>query len=211
MVNKMGYPNFYVEESMINTNNVIAVSQDTLNSFTYVISKKIADFLKLPDIQTIQNVDWSNIKSILSLISSTLVATFLTVVFLWFLYSYGLYKIAKKRGDNLAFLAFIPYVSLYTIGKIAGPMKIYKIEISKPEYILPLIILSMYLPLTGSISVILFIITYNSFLSKIYKRTCYNLYYFLTIVSIIFPFLQPIILFAIRNKISDVDDEPFVV
>lgn len=205
------YPSLYVEQSMVETNNVIAASQDTLSSFSYVISKKIADFLNLPDVQTLQNVDWTNLNSIFSLISSKLIATIFTVAFLWLLYSFGIYKMAKKRDDNLAFLAFIPYFSFYTIGKIVGPIKIYSIEITKPEYLLPAIILSMYLPFTGTISVILFVIIYNTFLAKIYKRTCYNLYYFLTIVSILFPFLQPIILFAIRNKLEDISDKPYVV
>lgn len=194
-------PNIYLQESMINSNNVIAVSQDTLNSFSYVISKKIADFLKLPDVQTIQNVDWKNINSILSLVSSTLVATILTVLFLWILYSYSLYKIAKKRKDDLAFLAFVPYGFLYTLGKIVGPIKIFRIEISKPEYLLPAIVLSMYLPYTSTISVILFILVYGSYLSNIYKNTCNNLYWFITITSMLFPFLQPFILFAIKNKV----------
>ena len=201
------FSNLYVEESMANTNNVIAISQDTLNSFSYIINKKIADFLKLPDIQTIQSVDWKNLSSVLSLISSTLVATLITVFFLWILYAYGLYKMAQKRGDKLAFLAFIPYVSLYTLGKIVGPIKILFIEIQKPEYVLPLLLISMYLPLASTISFILFILVYGSYISRIYKSTCCNLYYFLTIISIILPFLQPIILFAIRNKISNCYDE----
>ena len=48
-----------------------------------------------------------------------------------------LYKLAKKRGAENAWLAWIPYGCEYLLGKIGGPMVLFgKWNIAKPELIL---------------------------------------------------------------------------
>lgn len=196
-------PNPYIEQSLTQSNDAIAMNQNNLNSISDYINKQISNFLQLPNGQTIQNVDWSNPRSILSLISSTLIAFTLTVIFLWLIRSIGIYVMAKRKGDKLAFLAFIPYCDLFTMGKIVGKIKILGIEIPKPEYVLPLLILSMYLPYAATISVMLYVYVYSTFLYTIYQEYCPNFAVIFVILSILLPFLIPLFLFFIRNNVHD--------
>ncbi len=192
--------NSYLEQGMQDTNSVIAISQDDLNSFSSYINKKIADFLNLPDGQTLENVDWSSFSSIISLISGMLITVSLTVFFLWLIRAIALYTMAKKNKDDLAFLSFIPYSCLYTMGKLVGKTKLFWIDISKPELVLPILVFSMYLPFAAPISLFLFVLIYNSFLYRIYQNQCKNFAALFTFIGFLLPFLQPFILFFIRNS-----------
>lgn len=196
-------PNPYIEEGLVKTNNAIAMDQNNLNSVSDFLNKKIAEFLKLPDGQTLENLDWSNIGNIISIISGIFITVSLTVFVLWLIRAIGLYIMSKNRGDKLAFFGFIPYACLYTMGKIVGRTKIFGIEISHPEYILPLIVISMQLPFAAPIGLFLFVLVYNTLLYRIYQEQCRNFAVILTVFSFFLPFIQPFIIFLIRNKKSD--------
>ncbi|MCX8075040.1 MAG: hypothetical protein N2749_05590 [Clostridia bacterium] len=196
-------PNPYIENSLVKTNQPIAMDQSNLNGVSDFINAKIAEFLKLPDGQSIQSVDWSNIRSILSIISTTLITVSLTVLFLWLIRAIGLYVMSKKRGNDLAFLAFIPYGCMYTMGKIIGKTKIFGIEVNKPEFVLPLLILSMSFPFAAPIAAFVFVIAYNSILYRIYQEQCPNFAMILAVIGFFLPFLQPFFIFFIRNNKGD--------
>ena len=41
---------------------------------------------------------------------------------------YGLYKIAKRAGEKLAWMAYVPFLNTYLAGKIAGETNIFGIK-----------------------------------------------------------------------------------
>lgn len=130
-----------------------------------------------------------------------IIITILTsVIVLWLLKAIGLYTMAKKKGDKYAFLSFIPYGCLFIKGRIIGNTKLFGIEISKPELILPLLILTMHLPFAKSFSMILLILFYYAILYKIYQKQVPNFSVVLLVLSIFIPITQPFILFIIRNS-----------
>lgn len=178
------------------------MDQNNLNDISNFINQKISEFLRLPDTNSLQNVDWTNINSILSLLSNTLVTAALTIIILWLIRSIGIYTMARKRNDELAFLAFVPYFCFYTMGKIIKETNLYGIKINRAEFILPALIISMSFPFAAPISITLFVLVYNAILYRIYQEQCPNFSIILVILSVILPFVVPFILFFIRNGSS---------
>lgn len=156
-------------------------------------------FLEKIDLSEISNINFSEITSTLIYIALALITS---AFLLWLLKAIGLYTMARKNGDEYAFLAFIPYGCLYTKGKIIGKTKLFGIEISHPEWILPLLLVAKMLPFGKMISMFLFTIFYYGILYRIYQKQTPNFAIILLILSIIIPFTQPFILFFIRNADS---------
>lgn len=63
----------YIEQGLLKTNNVIAIKQDSLDLISDFLNNKLAEFLNLPTNTTIQNVDFSSVSSVFSLITSTVI------------------------------------------------------------------------------------------------------------------------------------------
>ena len=164
------------------------------------IVSKVAELLKAPRAEQIQQIDWSSIAAILSTISIILILSVIFLVSLYLIKSIGLYTMAKKQGKEFAWLAFVPFGCLFTYGLITGRTKIYGIEIDHPEYLLPALLISSCLPFVGCIGTIIFILAYFAMLYRVYQTRTPNFAVVLLILSIVIPLLSPIVLFAIRNK-----------
>lgn len=153
----------------------------------------ILDKLNLSELS---KIDFSNIATSILYV---LIALLTSVIVLWLLKAIGLYTMAKRNGDKYAFLSFIPYGCLFVKGRIIGDTKIFGIEISKPEFILPLLVLTMHLPFAKTLSMLLFTIFYYGILYRLYQKQVPNFAIVLLILSIFIPFIQPFIIFFIRN------------
>ena len=171
-----------------------------LNEMISTIISKVSELLNAPTAEEIKNIDWSNIATILGTISIILIITVMFLISLYLLKSIGLYTMAKKESKNFAWIAFIPFGCLFSYGLITGKTKIFGIEIDHPEFLLPTLILSSYLPYVGPIGTILFILAYFGMLDRVYQTRTPNFASVLLILSIVVPILPPIVLFAIRNK-----------
>lgn len=153
----------------------------------------ILDKLNLSELS---KIDFSNIATNILYI---IIAILTSVIILWLLKAIGLYTMAKRNGDKYAFLSFIPYGCLFVKGRIIGNTKLFGIEISKPELILPLLVLTTFLPFAKTISMLLLIIFYYGILYRLYQKQVPNFAIVLLILSIVIPFTQPFIIFFIRN------------
>ena len=171
-----------------------------LNEFISMIIDKVKTLLNTPTAEQIQNIDWSDIGAILGTISMVLIFADVFLIALYLIKSVGLYTMAKKEGKEFAWLAFVPFGCLFTYGLITGKTKIFGIEVERPEFLLPALMISSYLPYVGPIGSILFIFAYFALLYKVYQTRTPNFAIVLLILSILIPILSPIVLFAIRNK-----------
>lgn len=128
---------------------------------------------------------------------------------LYIFMSYSLYTMAKIRKLDYAWLAFIPVLQLYTIGKLIRVINIGGYVVPFPaEYILVGFSVVMYLigNSLGSFGTILSLL--------VYAIAYYNLYLVYrpsvairnTILGIFLPFLVPFFIFSIRNENADLTD-----
>lgn len=171
-----------------------------LNELVSTIISKASEILNAPTAEQISKIDWSSIAAILGTISIILILTVIFLISLYLLKSIGLYTMAKKEGNDYAWLAFVPFGCLFAYGFITGKTKIYGIEINKPEFLLPALLVSSCLPYVGCIGTVLFILSYFAMLYRVYQTRTPNFATVLLILSIIVPIVSPIVLFAIRNK-----------
>lgn len=155
---------------------------------------------KFNELVNILNLKDINLANITGTIITTIIIVLTSVIVLWLLRAVGLYTIAKNKGDKYAFLAFVPYACLFVEGNIVGKTKIFGIEIEHPEILLPVLLISMWLPYTMVITSILFILFYFGILYRIYQEQTPNFAIILLILSIILPILQPFFIFFIRNS-----------
>lgn len=137
-------------------------------------------------------------------------------IVLYFLYSFGIYKMGQKAGIKHSWLAFIPPLNLYIMGKIIGPnrLKVFDYEVKNPELVMSLTPFAMWLGaaiFSGKLSVIstlitiagiIFLLICNYEFLKIYKGEEAKT---LFIVSIFIPFVWPFIIFKLRN-VDPIDD-----
>ena len=171
-----------------------------LNELVSSIITKVSELLNAPNAEQIGKIDWSSITEILGTISIILILSIIFMLTLYLLKSIGLYTMAKREGKEFAWLAFIPFGCLFTYGLITGKTKIFGIEIERPEFLLPALLVTSCLPYVGCIGTVLFILGYFAMLYRVYQTRTPNFATVLLILSIIIPILSPIIIFAIRNK-----------
>ena len=157
------------------------------------------EYLNLPTKESIKNIDWSSLQSIVTTIGIWLILITFSAFGIWLIRSIGIYTMEKKKNDKLAFLAFIPYGCLFIMGRIVGKIRLFGIEIEYPEYILPLLLFTMTLPFTSSLSTILFVLFYYGILYKLYKLKWKGFATVATVISIFVPIIQPFFLFFIKN------------
>lgn len=182
------------------TSNMTSESSFDLNSMLYTLLTKLSNMLNLPSIETLKNIDWSDIKGALTTIGITLIVILFSCIVMYILKSIGLYKMLKKENAAFAWLSFVPYGSFYAVGKVLGKTKIYGIDISHAEYVLPLILLSISLPFTCGIPALLFILAFFGLLYRLYQKKTPSFAVVLTILSVLFVPLIPLFIFAIRDK-----------
>ena len=159
----------------------------------------LQDYLNLPTKEAIKQIDWSNVKMVLTTVGIWVILMTFSAFMLWLIRAIGLYKMAKKNNDKFAFLAFIPYGSMFVMGRIIGKTKLYGIDIDYPEYVLPALLFTMALPFTSSLSTILFTFFYYGILYKLYKLKWKGFAAIATILSIFVPVIQPFFVFFNHN------------
>lgn len=172
---------------------------ETLSDLVKKAYLALQESLNLPSLESLKNIDWTDITSIITTIGITLIFIAFSALALWLIKSIGIYKMAKNKNDKFAFLAFIPYGSSYVMGRIVGKTKLFGIEIAYPELILPLLIITMLIPGSAALSTILFVFFYYGILYKLYKLKWKGFAAVATIISLFVPVFQPIFLFIIRN------------
>ena len=171
-----------------------------LNELISSIMNKASEILNMPTTEQIQKIDWSNIATILGTISLLLILAIIFLITLYILKSIGLYVMAKKEGKDFAWLSFVPFGCLFSFGFITGKTKIFGIEVDHPEFLLPVLFASSYMPYVGPIASVFFIFVYFAMLYRVYQTRIPNFATVLLILSIIVPLVSPLILFVIRNS-----------
>ena len=147
-----------------------------------------------------------------SLVTTTSIFAALSVLFtvifsvaLYVLFSYSLYVIVKKRDMPNPWLAWIPIVNLFCVGKITGDIKIFSLSLTNTEIILPLafalFIGLKYIPLVGFILSAIGLLVLVMAFHKLYEKFDPENAFLLTIITAILPVLAaPVILFIYRNR-----------
>lgn len=172
----------------------------SLNGIMSTLMTKGSEFLNLPTIKQLKNIDFSDIKGALTVIGTTLIIILFSCLVMYIFKAIGLYKIMKKEDMKYAWTAFIPYASLYALGKSVGKTKLYGIEIDYPEYVLPIILISNMFPFMCGLSTIIFVLAFFGLLYRLYQKKSPNFAVVLILLSILLPILIPFFIFAIRNK-----------
>jgi len=144
--------------------------------------------------------------AVLAFIGSFFIFFFILALASYFLAAIGLYSMAQKRGIENAWIAWIPVVQLYIIGRLIGTLHIGSYEVPQPELVLPGIAVAgsvlSNIPLIGGLIGIASLVVNLFALHKlytIYRPDQATLY---LVVSILLPFMGPVFLFIMRN------DEP---
>lgn len=193
----------YVENAangISNSLNSSANGEMSLKSTTDSILSKIGEMANFPTMEQLSTIDWSSIRSILSVLGTAILLILLSTFVLYILKGIGLYTINKRHGNKLAWLSFIPYGCFYTFGKAVGKTRLYGIEIENPEFLLPGIVLAGILPYTKGLCMILFVFAFYGLLYRLYQNKVPSFAIVLLILSILLPILPPIFIFAIRKK-----------
>lgn len=116
-------------------------------------------------------------------------------------FAMGLMTLAKRRGIENAFLAFIPVANLYIMGLLIKELKIFSFDVPSPELVLPgASLAAMFLggiPLIGWLLSLAYLVL---IFGAIY--TLFNIYVpqSATLYTILSPFVGPFLVFMIRNN-----------
>ena len=122
---------------------------------------------------------------------------------LWILKSIGLSQMAKNRGIENEWLAWLPVADLYIMGKIVEEMNLIGIQINNLGLWFPVISLLggllSSIPILGIILFIGILIFQIAFIYKLFslytdQATIY------TVLCVFFAFLWPIFIFSLRNN-----------
>src|SRR5665647_3280781 len=114
--------------------------------------------------------------------SVTFLAIFLGIIFVialvivlpfYIIGSIGLMKIAQNKGIDDAWLAWIPFVNLYILGKIVDNFDLGSANINKLELVLPLVAIASgsitFIPIIGNILELAIYVLYIFTFIKLYK------------------------------------------
>ena len=171
----------------------------TLSDLVKKAYTALQDSLSLPSLESLKNIDWTDIGSAIATIGAVIIVIAFSALVLWIIRAIGLYKMASDKKDKYAFLAFVPYGGTFVMGRIIGKTKLFGIEITYPELLLPILLVTMLIPGGASLSSILFVFFYYGILYKLYKLKWKGFAVVATIISLFVPVFQPIFIFFIRN------------
>lgn len=133
----------------------------------------------------------------------TLLVTFLALGGLYLLFCYGLYRMAERAGVENSWLAFIPLVQYYILGKVIREVKICNYVIPHLEWVLlatPFVygVLSL-IPVVSVIAAIAYGLFYLLVIYTLFKQYS-DKAVAMTIIGLILPFMYAIFVFVIRNN-----------
>lgn len=178
---------------------IIKMDSKLLRDLVKKAYSALQDTLNLPSLNSLKNLDWTDIGSTLATIGGWIILIAFSALVLWIIRAIGLYKMAKDKDDKYAFLAFVPYGGTFIMGRIIGKTRLFGIEITYPEFLLPLLLGTMLVPGGAPLSSILFVFFYYGILYRLYKLKWKGFATVATIISLFVPVLQPIFIFFIRN------------
>ena len=147
-----------------------------------------------------------------SLITSASIFAVLSILFtvlfsigFYVIFAYSLYVIVKKKEMPNPWLAWIPIANMYCVGKIVGDLKIFTLNLTNMEIILPfafaLFIGLKYIPFVGFILSGIGLLVLVMAFHKLYETFDRENAFILTIITAILPVMAaPVILFVYRNK-----------
>ncbi len=139
-----------------------------------------------------------------ALSSAALVVLFVIGVILYLLSAIGLYKMAENAGIEYGWLAFIPVLNLYIVGRVVGDFKIGDFMVTKVELILPLgsIVVSAIggVPVIGTLISLVYLAFSMAVMYQLIKLYDPHGYLIKFIVSIVLPFTFPVFIFLLRNN-----------
>lgn len=145
---------------------------------------------------------------IFAIVASFFLIFLVVGVVIYVLGSIGLYTMAKNKRIENAWLAWIPIVQLYIMGKIIRTLKIGEYEIPQVEVVLPLIAVGgtifSPIPLIGGLIGIVALIIELFALHKLFTIYRPDQAIVYLIISVVLPFMGPVFIFIMRN------DEPVV-
>lgn len=156
----------------------------------YIIHKVIKKFKR------------GDIMSIIALGFFFILLSLLISIVFYVLFAYALYTMAVNRSLENPWIAFIPFIQLYILGKLIKSLSILDYDIPSIELVLPvaatLVILLNRIPIIGSLfslaNYILVLFALNK-LYKLYKPDQATLYTILSIFGLPIPF----ILMSLKN------------
>ncbi|MBR6641315.1 MAG: hypothetical protein IKL08_03895 [Clostridia bacterium] len=186
----------------MNTNilNETATIPIKLNQMFNRFMNWLNDVLNVPSSEQIMNIDWSSLTSIIGTISLILIFTTLAILVLYFIRSIGLYTLARDNNRSFAWLAFIPFGCFFIYGIILKRTRIFGVDVDHPEYLLPALLLSSFLPYVGPFATFLFIICKLGLLYRLYEMKTPKYATLFLVLSIFIPLAEPFIIYGISKK-----------
>jgi hypothetical protein len=147
----------------------------------------------------------SALSAILGILSAAILIPIILIgIGLYVLQAYGLYTMAKRRGVENAWLAFIPVANLYIIGLLVGEVQVGSLNLDSKLFLPIGAVVSGVLsliPLIGFLVAIAFQVFYYMVLYKLYKAYNQENAVLYTVLSILFGGIaMPVIFFMIRNN-----------
>lgn len=143
---------------------------------------------------------------IFAIVASFFLIFLVVGIIIYVLGSIGLYTMAKNKRIENAWLAWIPIVQLYIMGKIIRTLKIGEYEIPQVEVVLPLVAVGgtifSPIPLIGGLIGIVAIVLELFALHKLFTIYRPDQAIVYLIISVVLPFMGPVFIFIMRN------DEP---
>lgn len=121
-----------------------------------------------------------------------IVIVWIVVIALYIFYAFSLFKLAQKRGVEMAWLAWIPVAQFYVLGKMVKSVKISTFEVPSLEIVLPVGFILTAIPVVGwLVSIALFVVMIFTFMAlyKQYVPENAVLYTVLSFLGIPLPFL----------------------
>lgn len=124
-------------------------------------------------------------------------------IVLYVLGSIGLYTMAKNKNIENPWIAWIPIIQVYILGRIIRTLKIGEFEIPQVELVLPAIAIggTIFSPIPmigGLIGLAAFVINIFA-LHKLYTIYRPDEAVLFVILSVVLPFMGPIFIFIMRN------------
>lgn len=140
---------------------------------------------------------------VLAVFGLVLILLFIIGIVLYVIFAYALYKIAVKAAIENSWMAWVPILQLYILGKVINTLKIFDHEIKKIEFVLPvaaIIVLAFNrIPTLGSMLSLINYILVLFALNKLYKLYSPDKAVLYTVLSI-FGIPVPFIFLAIKDK-----------
>ena len=125
-------------------------------------------------------------------------------IVLYILSALGLKKLADNRGIENSWIAFIPVLQVYILGLLIEDLEIFGYEIPELPIVLPIMLainpIIAKIPVVGSLFSLLSFIVFCFALHKLYKLYAPESATLYIVLSIVLPFMGPILIFSIRDN-----------